>query len=292
MYDSDRLKKKCEKFLITLYLLSDKTVGQEINREKIFDIIGTNFDERRQIPGILANERFVEWKNHIQISISLKGIIGVEKLMESTYAEREFSVLEAIYRISNKKPEEMVLINDLAKALEMSFYEINPILNDLENRKGLIGSIEDTVWILPAGIEEIEKIKRNPERPTDNFPANVTNNYTFNAPVGAFQNNTLNSTQNVNQKIAVNNNSDFNAAIESILDLVKISSLANFKKEDLISDIERIKQLAENEPSSELVEHAKSKIDYLEKAIKTTDLAIKITPFIPQLYAYFEGLAK
>lgn len=201
MLSLDELKQKSERFLITLFCLADGETNRLFEREKIFDIIGVhNIDAHGQIIVYINDKGLVDWSNNRNIAISLKGKIEIKKLMDSTYAEREFRVLEAIYELGNRKPEVWVFISNLAKSLEMPFEEINPILNDLERRKRLIGSVEEAVWILPAGIEEIEKIRKHPEEPTSNFPANVTNiTNNINAPIGNLQQLSNNSSQSFTQ---------------------------------------------------------------------------------------------
>src|SRR5687768_177609 len=101
----NRLQEKYDKYLITLYLLAMKTVNRNIPREVISEVIGLDFDESSQIPALLARERLVEWPDQQTINITHKGLVEAERIMESTYAEREHSVLRAIYELARHQAE-------------------------------------------------------------------------------------------------------------------------------------------------------------------------------------------
>lgn len=295
MLNPDELKIKSERFLITLYFMAGEKINQEVKNETLFNMIWVNdIDEKGQIIRYTNRNNWINWNNFENTFLTSRGLVEVKKLMKSNYAEREYSVLESIYELGNGKPKEMVKINELASSLHMSIQEINPILEDLESRKGLIGSIEEAVWILPAGIEEIEKIRENPEQPTDNFPANVTNNYntTINAPVGAFQQNTQHSTQIVSQTINTTNNPEFDKAIASILQLIQEGPIDKDEKEELNKEVENINNLALKEPSQNSLEKAKLRLSLLETLLKSADLFGKAAPYLPAVYGYFEGLTK
>lgn len=295
MLNIEELKIKSGRFLITLYFMGGEKINQNVERDEIFKTIWVNdIDEKGQIIMYANKNNWIGWKSFEDIFITTKGLVEVRKLMASNYAEREYSVLESIYELGNRTPEEMVLISDLTTALHMSPREIYPIINDLEKRKKLIGGIEQAVWIVPAGIEEIERIRENPEKATENFPANVTNNYntTINAPVGAFQQNTQHSTQIVSQTANITNNPEFDKAVNSILQLIKNSSIEKDEKEELNKEVENINNLATKEPSQSVLERAKLRISFLETLLKAADLFGKAAPYLPAVYGYFEGLTK
>ena len=111
----------------------------------------------------------------------------------------------------------------------------------------------------------------------------------FHGPIhGNVQIDGQNNTQNLTITNTINN-PEFNSAIQSITELVKASTLNKYQKEDLISDLQRIEQLAKEKPTPELVEHAKSKILTLDNAIKGTELAVKVGQHIPTILNFFQG---
>jgi len=248
--------------------------------------LGISNEEQDKVFYYLKEKDLVKHFMQGKVILTARGIDELEKFMEKTYAEKELLVLKKIYEMGKNNPRRDVNYFDLPHYMDVDSNELSTIVDELHRKKFLGDASDECVRISPKGVEFLEGKSNSPNLINrDNI-----NNFNFHAPVGAFQNQTNNSSQNVNQPINITDNSDFNTAIESLTELVKTSSLSNFKKEDLITDIERIQNLAKLEPSSELVEHAKSKINYLDTAIKATDLAAKASPYFPQIYAYFEKL--
>jgi ABC-type Fe3+/spermidine/putrescine transport system ATPase subunit len=170
--------------------------------------------------------------------------------------------------------------------VNLPFNELNEILIDLEERKGLIDANEHMVKIKGAGMEQIEQTKEHPEKPTKDFPAQIVNNYnTFNAPVGGVQQQTQDSNQYINQEVHIN--PDFNSAIKSLVELTKNSSLGELDKEEAILNIERVNQLAKKEKTPDVVEHAQKKINLLKSALEVGELAIRVAPYIETLSKFF-----
>lgn len=275
-----------KKYLRKIYELSKGVSFTQIDQtnKELDDIVEFAGEQYRGLTEQLQRKSWANFEYAGVIWITPDGVEKIQTDMEKTYAEKELLVLKTIYEMGKNKPKNFVNHTDLLYAVEFSYDELNTIITELY-RKGFLGeSNDESVKISPRGMEFLEG--------KSNMPAgnNVTN-YNIHAPVGAIQHQTQHSTQNVNQQINTVNDSDFDSAINSIIDLVKESSLVNFKKEDLISEIERVKQLRELEPSPELTEHAKSKINYLETLFKAADLFIKAAPFFPHIYAFFEGLS-
>lgn len=221
--------------------------------------------------------------------LNSKGVEVADRMKTENKTINHYKVLNEIYNLSKANTAMPVGIDQIEKNTGISSHEMNGILSYLEERGLIEFPSGDIVRIKGRGIDEIEQTKNHPDQRTNNFPTNIVyNTHIHGDNYGGMQNGGENNTQN-NQ---ININPEFDNAIKSIIDLVKTSSLSNFKKEDLISDIQRIQNLAKQEPSLELVEHAKSKISYLETAFKATDLAIKAGHYFPHIYAFFEGLIK
>jgi hypothetical protein len=182
---------------------------------------------------------------NFEFAISPIGAKEVERIMTEPYAEKAFRVLKTIHETKHKESNGWVNIWDLEKELsDIPRHELYMILEDLEKRKGLIGSIDQAVWMMPPGIEELDQAQRHPERSTEHFPAQIINNYnTFNAPIGGLQQQTHHSTQNVTQNIAITNNPDFDKAIKSLIDLVQTSTISAEDKEELLTELQNINKL-------------------------------------------------
>jgi DNA-binding MarR family transcriptional regulator len=356
----EELKSKSIRFLVTLYTMADKKVGREISSEKIFDIIGINYHGKNSILAHLADNRLVSWTDSAFVSITNTGLLESEKFMKSTYAERELNVLRAIYELGKGQPENWVLIDDLGKALEMSFQEINSILIDLEKRKRLIGAIEEAVWMLPAGIEKIEaldkesyteqeyivlekiakdcsinggmsrsalaeslsmspdylyvflidfekkgwisltfgengKVEVTPQGITafhkmenrrDQTPPQTYVGDIYNTHIYAPSNNQIGGRGNI-QNAQININPEFESAIKSLLELVRKSDLTDIDKEDAISEIERLNQLAQKEKTPQVIERAQKGISLLKSLLEVGELAMKVSPLIHTISSAF-----
>lgn len=76
--------------------------------------------------------------------------------MQEKYSDKELRVLTTIFEMSEGQAKKWILLDDLEKTLQMSQNELYPILKNLEERKGLIESLNEAVWIVPAGIEKLE----------------------------------------------------------------------------------------------------------------------------------------
>ncbi len=100
--------------------------------------------------------------------------------------------------------------------------------------------------------------------------------------------------QGNNQNVTVthNINPDFTRAIEALADLVKSSSLSELEKEERLLEVERIGQLAQKEQTPEVKQLGTSKLQLLEAGLKAGDLAVKVAPYLPHLYAFFENMSK
>jgi hypothetical protein len=90
----------------------------------------------------------------------------------------------------------------------------------------------------------------------------------------------------------VTNNPEFDKSISAIIALIKSSSMAEDDKQELTNEVEAINKLALKEPSTAIVEKAKLKLEYLKTALTATDIAIKVTPYLPALYTFFENFAR
>lgn len=291
MQNKNRLDDLRRLYLHKVYELTNGNSKEGVSWKDLASELGISKEEENKTYYYLKDKGLVKSIFQGQVSITTQGIDEVEKNMERTYAEKELLVLKTIYEMGKNSPGNEVFFNDLKKAVNMPYDDLVTIITELYDGKRYLGeSSDETVKISPEGMEFLENSRNSHNQ--NSSATNIVN--TFYGSVTNLQQQTHYSNQTFNRSISTVNNSDFNSAIGSILEIIKSSSLNNFKKEDLISDLERIQQLAEaeNEPSRELVEHAKSKISYLETAIKATDLATKILPYFPQLYAYFEGLIK
>lgn len=115
-------------------------------------------------------------------------------------------------------------------------------------------------------------------------------NNTFNAQttIQGFQQGGEENTQN----IYINDNDEFNKALNSLLELIQSSSIGDSEKEECFSNLRSIQKLAGKEMTLQNIEQAKLRLNLLDTTLKGTDIALKAAPYMPQLIALFEGVLK
>jgi Mn-dependent DtxR family transcriptional regulator len=279
------LRQQQFQFLKKLYELAGGIAYKNVEMAKITSTLNIPNEKIMDIMMQLKKKNLAQFDFGGNASLTPDGVEEIGNEMEKTYAEQELLVLKTIHELSKNNTRGEAHFSEVEKAVGLPFIVLCEIIDELHDRKNYLGEASDEhLKLSPRGKEFLQG------RSNLNQSGSINNITHINAPVGNLQQFTNNSNQTFTQNNITN--PEFNDAITSLIELVKSSAISNFKKEDLISDIERIKQLAEEKPSSELVEHAKTKINYLEMAFKGTELATKVAPYIPQIYAFFEGLIK
>lgn len=216
------------------------------------------------------------------IKEELKKKKNMSSTSEETPEQKRFRVLKTIYDLADGNPSEIIMYEDLEEKVEISGEKVDGILRYLEQRH-LVKMSENWVEITSAGIDQVEKIKKNPEKPTDYFPANSYTNI-FYGNVGGFQQG-QNNTQNISQNI----NPDFTKAITDLLTLIENSSLNPAQKMNAKSDVQLIRDLADLEKTEDVKQLANSKIEAIKDVIATTaDMTSLGMVVIPILHAMFQ----
>ena len=269
------------KYILGLYKLSSGDNTQSIYIEDLRREVNISDQEERTLYYYLKDKKLVRMVFQRQVNLTTKGIDKAEKLMQKSYAGKELLVLEKIYEMCQKSSNRHILYKDSPKDIDVDPYNLDDIIEELHNKGYLDSKYDEHYKISIKGIEFLQG--------RSNMPNHISARDIYNTNIHGNSNNQIGGQSN-KQNAQININPEFDNAIKSIVELIKVSSISNFKKEDLITDIERIQNLAKNPPSIELVEHAKSKINYLDIALKGTDLSLKVAPYIPALIAYFEGL--
>lgn len=281
----DELRRR---YLQRVYELSGANTGKGVRREQLDSELGISKDEDMAILNYLAGKGLASWHSAISASITAKGIDEVERIMAGSYAAKEFRVLKTIHETKHKASNGWVNLDDLIRELsDIPRRELFMILDDLENRKGLIGSIDQAVWMVPAGIEELELAERYPNRSTQYFPAQIINNYTVNVQ-GDNQGNIAQAGQGHTQTTNINTRS-FDEAANRLLDLIDKSDLSPVNKITVKGDVQTLIQLSGLENTPEVKEAAISKLSILDKTLSlSADLYTLATPLMPLLFAPFQ----
>jgi len=239
----------------------------------------------RSVVKYLESKDLISFKYRVPcVRITTRGIDEIERVMAQSYAAKEFRVLKTIHETKHKAFNGWVNLDDLERELpDIPRPELFMILKDLEERKGLIGSVDQAVWIVPAGIEELEQAEQHPNRSTQYFPAQIINNYTLNVQ-GDNRANIQQGTHGSTQNITLTNNPDIDQAIRSLLELLQASSIPDDDKEEIQGEIDKVSKLALKEPAPGLLERAKNRLDLIKVAVTGTDIAIKAAPHLDTLW--------
>lgn len=283
----DELRRR---YLQRLYELSDGNSLQGVPFRQIDSELGISEEDDTKIVTYLSDKGLARYSTFGHVSITTRGIDEVEKIMAQTYAEKEFRVLKAIQDSKHKAFNGWVNLEDLERDLpDIPRHELFMILGDLEKRKGLIGSIDQAVWIVPAGFEELDRAERFPNRSTQYFPANIINNYTVNVQGDNRGNIQQDGQGNTQTNIVIGSN--FEQAIKQLLDGIEQSqSLTPLQKIRARSDIQTVNDLARVERTPEVVEEANTRIAGMQAVLSTTaDLVSLGVVVIPILRAAFGG---
>lgn len=272
------------RYLQKVYDLTGGNTGKGANRKQLDTELGITEDEDMAILNYLAGKGLAHWHSPISAGITAKGIDEVERIMAESYAEKERRVLRRIYDLGGPSHTEWVLLTDLSRDIGISTRELYQILNDLEHRKGLIGSVDQAVWMVPAGIELIESggQRTGASTPGASFTTNIHgHNY------GGIQQGGQGNTQNIT--LTNTNNPDFDSALATIVEMIRASSMPDDDKKELEDELGKVNKLALKEPTPGLLEKAKSRLDMVKLGLQGTELALKAAPHLGTAWEFLRN---
>jgi hypothetical protein len=273
-------KIKRENFLVALWELHAGNYGHDVSTKEACRRIGIDYETEGHIVGqYLYRAELVKWGSFEWICLTPAGIKEAERIVETRYAETEDRVLRKIYEMGGVRHMDEVMIADLVKELGMDNREVNRILIELEERKGLIDADEVSVKMNPAGMEYIEGGGRKQGGGTTiHYNANIGTNY------GGLQQGGEGNVQN----ITLTNNPDFDKALSSLVELIRTSSIPDDDKEELQDEVSKVNKLALKEPAPGLLERAKTRLDMVKLGLQGTEIAIKAAPYVDAAWEYFK----
>jgi hypothetical protein len=195
-------------------------------------------------------------------------------------AEKQRKVLKKIYELGGPNHTELVLINALQRELDMTSRELLPIISDLEDNKGWLGGgVDEAVCLTPTGVIEVES-------PSSGFKDGGTTIH--NIFQGPFQGGIQQGGQNNVQNNIFNNNPKLEENIKPLIELLRASNLSQLDKDDLIHDVERFKQLAQQRDMPDALERAQKKLEAVKTGLEVADssgeLIGKALPYITALW--------
>jgi hypothetical protein len=270
------------RYLKRLFELSGGNTLKGVSTSQLESELGLSDEEGTNVLIHLQTRGLADFFTFGHANITPKGVEEVERIMEISYAEKEALVLQKIYDMGGVYHMDSVMIDALVKELGLIYREVNQILIDLEKRKELIDGDEVSVRMKPAGIEVIESGgRRAGATPGISYTTNIHGpNY------GGIQQGTHGSTQNIT--LTNTNNTDFDRALASIVELIRASNLRADDKQELEGEVENVNKLALREPAPGLLERAKSRLDIVKLGLQGTDLLIKAGPHLEVAWEYLK----
>ncbi len=272
------LEEKRNKLILALYELHT-TKGPRVDIYELEKLSGL---ERREFYDMIRQLGRTQkgWliKSNERVSITPEGIEKAEELLKMQMVEKERLVLKKIYDLGGPTHMDWVPIDKLSKELGMPFRELNPILNDFE-RRGWVEGPDEALGLTPAGVREVE----NPGSDTRGGATTVQNIFQ-----GPFQGGMIIGGHGHTQHNTFSNNPKVGEAIDAVMRLVQQSDLGTLDKEDVLKDVERLKELTSKEQTPDTLQRIEKRIgmvkDGIETAEKGGELITKVTPYLVMLW--------
>jgi hypothetical protein len=273
------LEEKRNKLILALYELHT-TKGPRVNIYELERLSGLERQEFYDMVRQLGRTQ-KGWliKSNERVSITSEGIEKAEELLKMQMVEKERLVLQKIYDLGGPTHTDWVPIDRLSKELGMPFRELNSILLDFERKKGWTEGPDEAVGLTPAGVREVE----NPGGDARGGGTTVQNIFH-----GPFQGGMIIGGHGHTQHNTFSNNPKVGEAIDAVMRLVQQSDLGVLDKEDVLKDVERLKELTSKEPAPDTLQRIGKRIgmvkDGIEAAEKGGELLIKVTPYLVTLW--------
>jgi class 3 adenylate cyclase len=148
-----------ERYLLTLHHLAEGTT-RAVSKQDVESYMGMELPELDKIASYLSGEGYTKEVTFTTVGLTHPGLKEVERLLSLPYEEIEGRVLWMINYLAGGSLSRLVLISALARRLVRDEGELYPIVNDLDERKGLITTLNEAVVLLPAGKEALEESHR------------------------------------------------------------------------------------------------------------------------------------
>jgi hypothetical protein len=275
-----RLEENRNKLILALYHLHTK--GSNVDTDELEKLADVGSDFYPLLREVGRHGR--GWLHHVNLKVRIlpPGIQKAEELLNMQMDDKERHVLRKIYDLGGPTHMDWVSIPLLEQELGMQFRELNGILLDFERRKGWVDGIDAAVQLTSAGVREVE----NPG--TESRGGGTTIQNIFHAPVqGGF----IQGGQGHTQQNIINNNPKIDETVRTIIELIQESDIDTSDKEDIIRDVERVKELASKEQSDESLRRIDRRIGMVKTGIQAAEtvekggkLLLKVAPHLATLW--------
>ena len=272
------LEEKRNKVILALYHLHT-TKGQHVDTDELEELSDVGLDFYRILREVGRNGR--KWLHHANLKVRIlpAGIEKAEELLKMQMVEKERLVLRKIYDLGGPTHTDWVPIDRLQKELGMQFRELNGILLDFERKKGWVEGPDEAIGLTPAGVREVE----NPGGDARGGGTTVQNIFQ-----GPFQGGMIIGGQGHTQHNTFSNNPKIDETISAVVRLVQESDLNSLDKEDVLKDVERLKELTSKEQTPDTLQRIEKRIGMVKTGIETAEkggqLLVKVTPYLVALW--------
>ena len=273
------LEEKRNKLILALYELHT-TKGPRVDIYELERLSGLERQEFYDMIRQLGRTQ-TGWliKSNERVSITSEGIERAEELLKMQMAEKERLVLKKIYDLGGPTHLDWVPIDRLQKELGMQFRELNGILLDFERKKGWVEGPDEAIGLTPAAVREVE----NPGG--DNRGGGTTIQNIFHGP---FQGGMIQDGEGNTQHNTFSNDPKIDETISAVVRLIQESGLNSLDKEDVLKDVERLKELTTKEQTPDTLQRIEKRIDMVKSGIETAEkggeLLTKVTPYLVLLW--------
>lgn len=275
------LEEKRNRVLLAAYEMH--TEKPSINSDKLVEVFAGDKD----VSGIIGYFGGKGWvkTSGLFFRFTADGLDKAEGLLKMQMIEKERLVLKKIYDLGGPTHTDWVPIDRLQKELGMQFRELNGILLDFERKKGWVEGPDEAIGLTPAGVREVE----NPGGDTRGGGTTIHN--VFHAPVqGAW----IQGGQGHTQHNTFSNNPKIDETISAVVQLIQQSDLNNLDKEDILKDVERLKELSAKEQTPDTLSRVEKRIGMVKTGIETAqkggELLLKVSPYLATLWQLLTSL--
>jgi hypothetical protein len=198
--------------------------------------------------------------------------------------EKQRMVLRKIYDLGGPTHMDLVPIETLEMELGTPFRELNGILLEFERKTGWLENDcpDEAVQLSPAGVREVE----NPSSESRGGGTTIQN--IFHGPVqGGF----IQGGEGHVQHNTFANNPKIEETVSALIRIIRESDVDASDKEDIIKDVERVKELAAKERTPDSLQRVNRRIEMIKTGIEAADtvekggqLLLKATPYLVMLW--------
>lgn len=239
-------------------------------------------EEADKVSHYLEDEQLISFPTYGTVALTHRGRKEAERLHSLPYSEVEGRVLWMINELCRGSFTKLVLIEHIAQQLVMKFGDVSPVVTDLDERRGYIKAYNETVLLLPAGKEALDKVKK--AKPAEKLSSDVFITHVHGDNLGAIQVGHGN-TQSV---VTHQSMTEILPKLAEFIEAVKKQDFDD--KEDVVKDLDQAHKLAQGEINEGVWRRIQAKLTAAKTTMEVAGLAYKTYPYWPQIWAFFSRL--